>query len=331
MYRVDLLCCEPVLGLECKAYNDPNLLNDDRVLKNLLNREERYVTSSSYFQCLQADLTPSMRRIVADWMLEVCEEEKCQEEVFLLAINYLDRFLKVCPIKKSQLQLLGTTCLLLSSKLRETQPINAEALVGYTDKSITIDDLWRWEMLVLSKLKWDIAAVTPQNFLCHILRRLPLLMDPLINLHMVHRHAQTFITLCARDHKFSMYTASTIAGASVAAALHGLDWTTRSTWNLSKLLDELYTILSIDTDILRNCLDQIEELMTMTISTSNSSSSSSSSSSTNASQQQQQSGIAGAATAMATSNSGTENIVPSDKLLEHCKAGTPTDVHDIHF
>lgn len=62
--------------------------------------------------------------------------------MFLLAINYLDRFLNVCPIKKTQLQLLGTTCILLSSKLRETQPITAETLVFYTDQSITLDDLW---------------------------------------------------------------------------------------------------------------------------------------------------------------------------------------------
>lgn len=57
-------------------------------------------------------------------------------------MNYVDRFLSVCPIRKNQLQLLGTACLLLSSKLREPRPMAAEHLVFYTDNSISMDDLW---------------------------------------------------------------------------------------------------------------------------------------------------------------------------------------------
>nr|CAD7256981.1 unnamed protein product [Timema shepardi] len=73
---------------------------------------------------------------------QVCEEQKCQEEVFSLAANYLDRFLSVRTIKKTQLQLLGCACLLLSSKLREPRPLSAQLLVFYTDNSISTRDLW---------------------------------------------------------------------------------------------------------------------------------------------------------------------------------------------
>ncbi|CAK9823616.1 G1/S-specific cyclin-D2 [Anthophora retusa] len=192
---MDLLCCETT-ETECRAYADPALLGDDRVLQNLLKTEERYAPSSSYFECVQRDISPLMRKIVAEWMLEVCEEQKCQDEVFPLSMNYVDRFLSICPIRKSQLQLLGTACLLLASKLREPSPLTAEVLVFYTDNSITLDDLWRWEQLVVSKLKWELSAVTPGDFLMHILSRLPVprTWDPV----MVRRHAQTFIALSAR-------------------------------------------------------------------------------------------------------------------------------------
>ena len=66
---MDLLCCEN--EYECRAYSDPVLLNDERVLQNLLSSEERYSPSTSYFECVQKDLTPQMRKIVAEWMLEV--------------------------------------------------------------------------------------------------------------------------------------------------------------------------------------------------------------------------------------------------------------------
>jgi hypothetical protein len=56
-------------------------------------------------------------------------------------MNYLDRFLSVCAIRKTQLQLLGTACLLLSSKLRQPFPLSSEHLVYYTDNSISVDDL----------------------------------------------------------------------------------------------------------------------------------------------------------------------------------------------
>lgn len=51
--------------------------------------------------------------------------------------------------------------------------------------------------MVLSKLKWDVAAVTPQDFLQHILVRLPIDRSTW-DTHMIHRHAQTFIALSTR-------------------------------------------------------------------------------------------------------------------------------------
>lgn len=71
----------------------------------------------------------------------MCEEQQCQDEVFLLSMNYVYRFLKTTNIKKNQLQLLGAACMLLASKLREPRPLSAETLVYYTDHSITKDML----------------------------------------------------------------------------------------------------------------------------------------------------------------------------------------------
>nr|CAD7415440.1 unnamed protein product [Timema cristinae] len=64
----DLLCWET--NVECRAFVDPVLLNDERVLQNLLSSEDRYSPSSSYFTRFQTDLTPQMREIVTEWMLE---------------------------------------------------------------------------------------------------------------------------------------------------------------------------------------------------------------------------------------------------------------------
>ncbi|XP_034825629.1 G1/S-specific cyclin-D3 [Maniola hyperantus] len=280
------------------ACSDPVLLRR-RVLDNLLRTEERYAVTANYFGNVQTEVTPHMRRVVAEWMLEVCEDHSCQEEVFPLAISYLDRFLSTCRIGKSQLQLLGTACLLLASKLREpsSRGLPADLLVFYTANSITLTDLCSWELLVLSKLKWDVAGVTAHDFLPLLLSRLPL--RGRVNAEMVHRHAQTFISLAARDYEFTLYSASTLASCSIAAALRGLAHDGH--------LPRLHDLTGIDLDCLQTCLEQIEEMVQNVID---------------------ERGIS------VPNGQGREAAgwtPPPTQDKAHSNAATPTDVRDVHF
>lgn len=61
--------------------------------------------------------------------------------MFPLAMNYLDRFLSLEPLRKSRLQLLGATCMFVASKMKEAVPLTAEKLCIYTDHSIRPDEL----------------------------------------------------------------------------------------------------------------------------------------------------------------------------------------------
>ncbi|XP_037547277.1 G1/S-specific cyclin-D1 [Nematolebias whitei] len=251
-----LLCCE--VDSIRRAYQDVNLLND-RVLQTMLKAEENYLPSPNYFKCVQKDIAPKMRKILATWMLEVCEEQKCEEEVFPLAMNYLDRFLSVEATRKATLQLLGAACMFLASKMKETVPLTAEKLCIYTDNSVLPGELLQMELLVLSKLKWDLASVTPHDFIEHFLSKL--------NIHpstkqTLRKHAQTFVALCATDVNFIASPPSMVAAGSVVAAVQGLYLKNQdaslSSQNLTNFLSQ---VIRSDPDCLRSCQEQIESLL----------------------------------------------------------------------
>jgi len=71
----------------------------------------------------------------------VCEEQHCEDEVFVLAASYVDRYMSIVPTLKSKLQLLGCACLFIASKLKEAVPFTADKLVAYTAHSVTISEL----------------------------------------------------------------------------------------------------------------------------------------------------------------------------------------------
>ncbi|CAB1437251.1 unnamed protein product [Pleuronectes platessa] len=255
-----LLCCE--VDSIRRAYQDVNLLND-RVLQTMLKAEETYLPSPNYFKCVQKDIIPKMRKIVSTWMLEVCEEQKCEEEVFPLAMNYLDRFLSVEGTRKTRLQLLGATCMFLASKMKETVPLTAEKLCIYTDNSIQPGELLQMELLVLNKLKWDLASVTPHDFIEHFLSKLKIYPS---TKQILRKHAQTFVALCATDVNFIASPPSMVAAGSVVAAVQGLYLKSQdaslSSQNLTNFLSQ---VIRSDPDCLRSCQEQIESLLELSL------------------------------------------------------------------
>ena len=212
---------------------DRILVNDKRVMENMLLMESHY-SIVDYCGHVQSEIAPHMRKIVTDWMMEVCEDQHCQPEVFFLAVNYLDRFLSLVNIKKNQFQLLASVCILLASKFSQVVPITTEQLVIYTDNSVTIEQLRLWEMEVLNVLQWEISASTAHSFLTHFCSS-----RGIKNEESVSRQAASLAAMASTEYKFITTKQSIIAAASLAAAVQLEEKNQAATKNVIEYLSVL--------------------------------------------------------------------------------------------
>lgn len=55
----------------------------------------------------QSDINATMRTILVDWLIEVADEYKMNDETLFLCVQYVDRFLSTVNVTRSKLQLLG--------------------------------------------------------------------------------------------------------------------------------------------------------------------------------------------------------------------------------
>ncbi|KJE90681.1 cyclin E2 [Capsaspora owczarzaki ATCC 30864] len=128
----------------------------------LKSREEHYVPASRNFYTKHPTIIPRMRAILIDWMKEVCEEYGMHRETFHLAAEFVDRYLHSSrvAVDKNNLQLIGTTCMLIASKLEEVRPPVVADFAYVTDSACTALQIVENEMKVLMTLNWELCPIT---------------------------------------------------------------------------------------------------------------------------------------------------------------------------
>lgn len=70
----------------------------------------------------QPEINEKMRLILVEWLIDVHVKFELNPETFYLTVNILDRFLSVKPVPRKELQLVGLSALLMSSKYEEIWP-----------------------------------------------------------------------------------------------------------------------------------------------------------------------------------------------------------------
>jgi hypothetical protein len=111
-----------------------------------------------------------MRAILVDWLVEVAEEYRLCADTLYLTVNYIDRFLSVYPVQRSQLQLVGVACMWVAAKYEEIYPPNVSDFCFITDNTYTKEQMVAMEELVLKRLGYELTVPTAKTFLRRMLQ-----------------------------------------------------------------------------------------------------------------------------------------------------------------
>ncbi|XP_068435542.1 cyclin Dx [Clinocottus analis] len=237
---------------QLRAAWDPTV-SGRRVIQRLLRVEERYAPSVLYIALIQRE--PERREELAKWALEVCCECGCDEAVFPLSVSLLDRFLSASLSLPVSPYCLAAGCILIASKLAECDNVTADALCAAAEYSFQPSGLREMERVVLATLRWDTAAVTPQDFLPHFLASVEERGDGGL-LATLRRHGDTLAAMCACDSRFLGAPPSLVAAASLNCALRGLG--NKGPAQLAVICEALAELCQADLVVLQCYSDMIE-------------------------------------------------------------------------
>jgi len=255
----------------CCAYKDRAILEDSRVLQNMLELEDFYVPSPNLYEEIQDEIRVHMRKIVTEWMLDVCLDSRCHVDVFLLATNIMDRFLATIRLQKKQFQLLGAASIFLASKMIEPQPISALTLVRNTADTYDREELLSMELLILSKLKWDLTAITSYDYLDYMINntisksikgncsQMLLERESSKVETKVRRNTEKLVTLCATDETFMSMPPSLVAASALVTAIEQ-DASVTNNFNLNQIVTNIRNLTNLEISTMRNCMHLIERI-----------------------------------------------------------------------
>jgi cyclin B len=118
----------------------------------------------------QPFINDKMRTILVDWLIEVHLKFKMVPETLYLTVNLLDRYLQLKQVRRSRLQLVGVSALLIAAKYEEIYPPELRDLVYITDRAYTKQEIVETESDIVNTLQYNLTVPTVHAFLCRFLK-----------------------------------------------------------------------------------------------------------------------------------------------------------------
>jgi len=184
------------------------------VLREAENNPELRVSNPNYLD-RQPEISPRMRAILLEWLVEVHYKFKLVPDTLYLCINLIDRYLaKDVQTPRKKLQLVGGTCLLLASKYEEFRPPEVGDICYIMDNAYTRDEILDMEVSILNVLKFRVTVPSALQFLVFLIKGMGMRARDDYHFFL----AQYLVESTLLDTKFLKYKPSEIAAAGLYLA-----------------------------------------------------------------------------------------------------------------
>ena len=116
-------------------------------------------------------ITERMRTRMIDWMIEVLSNYHCDESTYFESVNLMDRYFKICDIKKkilqpAELHLIGVTCMFIASKYQDIYPLRLKIMhEKIAHRKLSTDEIKRKEEEITRFLNYSIGKPTMWDFI----------------------------------------------------------------------------------------------------------------------------------------------------------------------
>ncbi|CAL5221024.1 g3142 [Coccomyxa viridis] len=214
----------------------------ESIMNHLYQAERRRPPLEGYMSIVQTDVNHRMRSILVDWLVEVSlvsllkqltrplhvwtgitvlMDLELASDTLFLGVSCADRFLSIQKVSRSQLQLVGVTCMSLASKYEEIYPPTGEEYSCITDNTYSKRDILRMEETIWGALNFELSVPTPRTFLRSFIQASAADWPPLSIWRVQHEYLAAYITeLALPEYSALQWLPSIIAAAAVLLARH---------------------------------------------------------------------------------------------------------------
>jgi len=106
-----------------------------------------------------------MRYILVDWLVEVAIMKDFPSQIVHIAVNCVDQYLMRRKVQRSELQLLGITCMLIAARFQGKDIVTIREAAWLTDGTYKYEEVVRMMGEVMSCIKGQVRVLTIPDFL----------------------------------------------------------------------------------------------------------------------------------------------------------------------
>ncbi|NXC20994.1 CCNF protein, partial [Corythaeola cristata] len=194
------------IGIEPKSSNE---------MVSQLFQASLPISKQSIFT-VQKGMNETMRYILVDWLAEVATMKDFSSLCLHITVGCVDRYLKLRPVSRARLQLLGIACMVICTRFMSKELLTIREAVWLTDNTYKYEDLVRMMGEVISALEGKIRIPTIVDY--------KEVLSSIVSLERRTLHLYSFICeLSLLNTSVCVYSPARLAAAALLLAkiLHG--------------------------------------------------------------------------------------------------------------